>query len=92
MPLASGIILPVAEADSLFGDLRQRHDPQAPYGVPAHITLLYPFAHPSKVDDAVGSLRHLFGVVPSFEFSLVEVRRFRATAYLLRNRVPRLFA
>jgi 2'-5' RNA ligase superfamily len=82
VPLASGIVLPVAEAESLFGDLRQLHDPQARYGVPAHITLLYPFAHPSKVAETVGPLRRLFGLVPAFEFSLVAVRRFPVTAYL----------
>ncbi|HEX7794599.1 MAG TPA: hypothetical protein VF456_09625 [Vicinamibacterales bacterium] len=35
MPLASGIVLPVAEAETLFGDLRKLPDPQARYGVPA---------------------------------------------------------
>lgn len=82
MPLASGILLPVAEAESLLGDLRRLHDPQARYGVPAHITLLYPFAHPSKVAAMVGRLRRLLGQVPAFEFSLVAVRRFPVTAYL----------
>jgi 2'-5' RNA ligase len=82
VPLASGIVLPVAEAESLFGDLRKLHDPQARYGVPAHITLLYPFAHPSTVAETVELLRRLFGGVPAFEFSLVAVRRFPVTAYL----------
>jgi hypothetical protein len=82
VPLASGIVLPVPEAESLVGDLRKLHDPQARYGVPAHITLLYPFAHPSKVGETRGLLRQLFGFVPVFEFSLVGVRRFPLTAYL----------
>ena len=82
MPLESGIILPVSEAEPVVGHLRRLYDEQARYGVPAHITLLYPFAHPSRVGDAVGSLRQLFSLIPVFEFSLVEVRRFPATAYL----------
>lgn len=82
MPLESGILLPVPEAEAVVGHLRWLHDAQARYGVPAHITLLYPFAHPSTVGDAVAALQQLFSSVPAFEFSLVEVRRFPATAYL----------
>ena len=82
MPCASGIILPIPEAEVAVGHLRRLHDPQASYGVPAHITLLYPFAHPSTVGETAGALQQLFRLVPAFEFSLVEVRRFPATAYL----------
>jgi len=82
MPLESGIILPVPEAEVVVGPLRQLHDAQARYGVPAHITLLYPFAHPSKAEDAAGALDQLFGTIRAFDFSLVEVRRFPMTAYL----------
>jgi 2'-5' RNA ligase len=82
MPPESGIILPVPEAEPIVGQLRTLHDPHARYGVPAHITLLYPFAHPSNVGDAIVALRQLFSRVPAFDFSLVEVRRFPATAYL----------
>ena len=82
MPSESGIILPIPEAETAVGHLRRLHDPQASYGVPAHITLLYPFAHPSRVDEAAGALQKLFCLVRAFEFSLVEVRRFPATAYL----------
>jgi hypothetical protein len=78
----SGIILPVPEAESIVGPLRTLHDPQARYGVPAHITLLYPFASPSEIGNKVAALRELFGRIPVFDFSLVEVRRFPATAYL----------
>jgi 2'-5' RNA ligase len=82
MPLESGIILPTPEAEAVVGHLRWLHDPQARFGVPAHITLLYPFAHPSRIGEAAGALQQLFRLVPAFEFSLVEVRRFPATAYL----------
>jgi hypothetical protein len=82
MPLESGIILPIREAETVVGHLRGLYDPQARYGIPAHITLLYPFAHPSIVDDAVTALQQLLGQVVTFEFSLVEVRRFPETAYL----------
>jgi hypothetical protein len=82
MPLESGIILPIPEAEMAVGHLRRLHDPQASYGVPAHITLLYPFVHPSRIYEAVGALQQLFRLFAVFQFSLVELRRFRATAYL----------
>ena len=82
MASESGIILPVPEAEAAVDHLRRLHDPQAGYGVPAHITLLYPFAHPSKAAEAAGALQHFFRLVPAFDFSLVEVRRFPATVYL----------
>jgi hypothetical protein len=81
-PLTSGIILPIPEAEEIVGDLRRLHDPQARYGVPAHITLLYPFARPLSVDGTLGALRRFFGRMSSFDFSLTEIRRFPATAYL----------
>lgn len=82
MPCESGIILPVPEAEAAVGQLRRLHDPQAGYGVPAHITLLYPFAPPSRVNETLGALQEVLCLVPVFEFALVEVRRFPATAYL----------
>jgi 2'-5' RNA ligase superfamily protein len=82
MPSQSGIILPVREVEPVVGSLRRLHDPQARYGVPAHITLLYPFAPPSRVGASVAALQELFSVTPVFEFSVVEVRRFPVTAYL----------
>lgn len=82
MPPESGIILPVPEAEPVVGQFRALHDPQARYGVPAHITLLYPFAHPSKVASTIDALRQLFAGVSAFEFSLVSTRRFPGAGYL----------
>src|SRR5690349_20634700 len=47
MPNESTIIVPVPEAEPLFGVLRGNHDRVAAAGVPAHITLLYPFLPPA---------------------------------------------
>ena len=38
----SGVIVRIRLPPELE-ELRQRHDPMAPFGVPAHVTLLYPF-------------------------------------------------
>ena len=80
--LESGIILPVPDAEAAVGDLRRRHDPVAQRGVPAHITLLYPFAHPAQAGEETGRLLEFFGAVARFEFLLTEVRRFPGVVYL----------
>lgn len=82
MPSESAIVIPVPEAESLVGKLRSLYDPVASLGLPAHITLLYPFAPPSRVGSEIEALRQLFRKLHSFEFALTEFRRFPATAYL----------
>jgi hypothetical protein len=82
MPLESAVILPILDAGPVVEDLRWRYEPQARYGLPTHITLLSPFAHPSAVGEATAALEELFRLVPAFDFSLVEVRRFPAAVYL----------
>ena len=42
--LRSGLIIEVPEAETAVAAWRERLDPQAVLGVPAHITVLFPFA------------------------------------------------
>jgi hypothetical protein len=39
----SAIIMPVPEVEAVVGPLRLQYDALARLGIPAHITLLYPF-------------------------------------------------
>ena len=79
----SGIIVPVPEAESLVRELRYEHDPSARLGVPAHITLVFPFAPPEVALREGDNLARVFDGFSRFAFSLVGVDRFPATAYLL---------
>jgi hypothetical protein len=55
----SAVLVPVLEADPLVGEWRARFD-SAENGVPAHVTLLYPFAPADGLDPAeVGKVRSL---------------------------------
>lgn len=73
----SALLLPVPEAEALVGAWRRRYDPSEPWGVPAHITLLYPFVPPDRVDHAViGRLRTLFAGRAPVDVQLADVRRF----------------
>jgi hypothetical protein len=52
-------------------------------GVPAHVTILYPFVPVTAVDDGlVGGLGALFAGMPSFGFALRECRHFPGVLYL----------
>ena len=83
-PRASALIVPVPQAERLVGAWREQHDDSARTGVPAHVTLLYPFLPPEEITPAdVERLTALFVTVPSTGFRLVAARRFsRGVLYL----------
>ncbi len=83
MKIESALIIAVPEAEPLVKELRERFDYSAGVGVPAHITLLYPFMPPHKITPAVvAELRDLFAQFSAFEFTLPETQRFPAVLYL----------
>jgi len=51
--MESTLSILVPEAEGLVGSFRVRYDPAAKDGMPAHITLLYPFKSPSEIDGLV---------------------------------------
>jgi 2'-5' RNA ligase len=74
MPRRTALIVVVPEAEPAVGALRLQHDSSAPKGVPAHVTILFPFAPPDQVEE--GALTRLFAEFPAFDFSLDRVERF----------------
>jgi 2'-5' RNA ligase len=78
----SAIIMPIAEVEPFVSSLRLQYDRSAALGVPAHITLLFPFYPPQKAEGQLEKLHEFFNSIPSFEFYFVEVRRFPRAAYL----------
>src|SRR5687767_4670951 len=79
----SALVVLVPEAEPMVAAFRDQHDPAAAAGVPAHITLLYPFKPPNEIDArACTVLRECFAHCTPFDFSLGAVRRFPAEAVL----------
>jgi len=79
----SGLVVLVPEAEPIVGRLRQRYDPSAAVGMPAHITLNYPFLPGEPADaETIDQLGVLFSRFPSLRFSLIEARQFFDTVYL----------
>lgn len=78
----SAVIIPIPEVEPIVGPLRWQYDRAARLGVPAHVTLLYPFCPVQAVADEIDALRNVCTSIQAFPFSFTEVRRFPATAYL----------
>jgi 2'-5' RNA ligase len=79
----SALIVVVPEAEALVAALRLRYDPMAAHGVPAHVTVLFPFDSP--IDDATADR---IGAIccqhPAFAAEFVAVERFPGLVVWLR--------
>ena len=84
------MLLCVPEAEPLVGEWRSKGDPSAARGVPAHVTLLYPFLPADRVDDGVrAELEWFFGGIDAFALDFVDVGQFEQSGVVhLRPRTP----
>jgi 2'-5' RNA ligase len=46
----SALVILIPQVEGIVGRWRERHDPSAAEGMPAHITVLYPFLPESEID------------------------------------------
>ena len=75
--METAILLCVPEAEPLVHEWRRKGDPSAAHGVPAHVTLLYPFLPLSAIDAGVlEELRWFFRGVDAFPVRFTSVGRF----------------
>ena len=66
-PTHSAVIVSVPEAEPVVGHHRRVLDESAPWGVPAHVTVLFPFMNPDALDDDVhAKLSRAVATVPEF--------------------------
>jgi hypothetical protein len=70
----TALIVAVPEAEDAVSAARLEPDASARRGVPAHITVLFPFLPPDEIDPA--ALRELFDTHAQFTFILDRVARF----------------
>jgi len=79
----SALVVEVPEVDSLVDPWRQVHDPVASRGVPAHITLLYPFVPAERLDEAVlDTLAATLSEIRPFDYALASLAQFPGVIYL----------
>ena len=73
----TAVLVLVPAAEPVVGALRDALDPSAPQGVPAHVTVLFPFVPARDVDDGtVATLRRAVRDVAPFSFRLDAVGWF----------------
>jgi 2'-5' RNA ligase len=74
----------VPEAESAVRAWRDRLDPSARAGVPAHVTVLFPFLYESRIDDgACAAIGEVIGRHRSFEARFEHCGRFPGILYLV---------
>ncbi|HEY7138104.1 MAG TPA: 2'-5' RNA ligase family protein [Acidimicrobiia bacterium] len=80
---ASALVIPVPDAEPYVADYRARHDPNVRCGLPAHITVLYPFLPAGRLEpDVVDALDTTLATCSPFEFAFSRVGHFDGVHYL----------
>lgn len=88
----SGLIVPVPEAEEAVRPFRASLDRSATWGVPAHVTVLFPFLPPGRIDEAVlTALGAAVASVPAFTTTFRRVRWFDDTVVWLAPEPDRPF-
>jgi len=89
----TALLLPVPAAEPAVSHHRARLDEAARDGVPAHITVLYPFLPPAGISEPLlASLGRLFAGFAAFDFTLDRVGWFSEEVVWLGPRDPAPFS
>jgi 2'-5' RNA ligase len=79
----SALVVTVPEAEPLVASYRIKYDSSAVLGMPAHITILYPFPNLDELNPSdIAAIRALYYKIPGFKAILKEARTFPDTLYL----------
>lgn len=83
LPDTSALYVEVPAAEPVVGEHRLAYDPAAAAGIPAHVTILYPFLEPSGIgDDVHARLRVIVAGIEPFEVTFGRTGRFPDVAWL----------
>lgn len=84
----TGVVVPFPDLGPVIDRLRREHDPAAALGVPAHVTVTYPFlswlpsAEPALTGDDLAALAAIAAARPAFEVTFAATGRFPGVGYL----------
>ncbi|MEV7729338.1 2'-5' RNA ligase family protein [Streptomyces sp. NPDC087917] len=80
----TGLIVRIPEAESAVRRWRERLDPSAQAGVPAHVTVIFPFLDESRIDSVVYSaLADVLGRHQAFDLRFERCGRLPEVSYLV---------
>ncbi len=87
----TALIVEVPEAEPIVADLREQHD-VAGEGVPAHVTVVYPFLPGTEIDAGVHArLRAHFATLDAFDYQFTQVAHFDQRNVHLQPEPPERF-
>lgn len=72
----TALIVAVPEAEAAVGAYRARLDAAAAWGVPAHVTVVYPFGPIGRLDAFAPAIAEAVATVPAFDFTLARTAWF----------------
>ncbi|MGI8682486.1 MAG: 2'-5' RNA ligase family protein [Mycobacteriales bacterium] len=82
----TGLVVLLPEAEPVVGAWRAELDPAAANGMPAHITVLYPWFRARELEpDLLGELGRVTAGRPAFDLTFDRVGRFPETLWLHPN-------
>ena len=83
-PSETGLIVPIPSLEDFVTTWRPRVDAIAPVGVPAHVTVLYPFVAAAELETHLDALRDFYAAWSPFAYSLEEVGWFSDEVVFIR--------
>jgi 2'-5' RNA ligase len=83
-PTESAVLVLVPEVEGVVASHRANLDAAARLGVPAHVTVLYPFVPPERIDELViAKLAEAIGSVAAFDVTFAGTRWFERSVLWL---------
>ncbi|MGW1773893.1 2'-5' RNA ligase family protein [Streptomyces sp. NPDC002104] len=80
----TGLVVQIPEAEPVVRAWRERLDPSAVAGVPAHVTVLFPFLNESRIDPGVhAALEDVLGSHQAFDLRFERCGRLPEVSYLV---------
>lgn len=76
------MLVAVPEAEPVVGEWRRRYTLDAPAGIPAHVTILFPFVEPARLAEVEERLAELVAGTAAFELTFPRIARWPELVYL----------
>ena len=77
------MLVRVPEAEPVVGEWRRRHTLDAPAGIPAHVTILFPFVEPGRLGEVEPRLAELVADTAAFDLTFARTARWPELLYLV---------
>ena len=80
--MRSAVLVQVPEAEPVVGEWRRRYTLDAPAGIPAHVTILFPFFEPALLGKVTTRLAEIVAGTPAFDLAFRRTARWPEILYL----------